>query len=256
MIKKSSLSVVLPIFNDAKAFKSKFPRIFSILKKLPNIYEIEIIVVDNGSSDNLKDFIGADVIYFRLDKPNYGHAINFGIKKSTCEFIYILDIDQFDVSFITWSWVHRESYSIIFSSKKLDPSLNYQSQLRSFLSWGLNSLLQLLFKLPLTDTHGQKLLNKKLTSNLLKGILADRGQYDVELIYKLLSGGHEVAQIPVPYKELRPSRNNILKKILWNIFALIKLYFRLRPIRYKSTQLTIFSRKRILRENTEIKILK
>ena len=244
----NSITIVLPIYNDALLLKSKLPLIRKKCKRIMKDNScIEIIVVDNGSDDILKSKIDNSIRYIRLKEPNYGEAIKVGLNAASNKFAYVLDIDQFDLPFFEWSYANKNRYSIIFSSKRLDPSLNKQSVLRYFLSWGLNSLLQLLFALPASDTHGQKLINTYLCKSLLKSIKADRGQYDVELVVMGLANGYKMAQVPVPYDEIRRPRNSIIKKIIWNIIALIKLYIRIRPVTYKKTNLTTLPRSSIVR---------
>ena len=109
-------------------------------------------------------------------------------------------------------------------------------------------MLQLLFSFPGSDTHGQKLLNRNSLEKILKQTLADRGQYDVELVVRTLRSGKKMVELPVPYIEMRPSRNSLIKKVVWNCWALSKLAWRLRGMNYGSVELRRISRSDV--ENT------
>lgn len=92
-----TVSVVIPAYN-ASEFVSK--AIESIVNQdLKNLYHIEIIVVDDGSTDKtaeaLKPLINAGTIRYFF-KPNGGasSARNYGIEKAKGEFIGFLDADD------------------------------------------------------------------------------------------------------------------------------------------------------------------
>ena len=64
------------------------------------------------------------------------------------------------------------------------------------------------------------MLNRESLEHILEETKADRGQYDVELVVRTLRAGKRVIELPVPYEELRPARNALVKKVLWNTWAL------------------------------------
>ena len=208
----------------------------------------QILLINNGSTDDTPTIIDnlsarwPAITGHSLPNPNYGLAIRHGVMRTDYTYVYIVDLDQWDDAFMRWAWNYREDYDLIISSKRADPSINRQSRLRFLLSWGLNSALQLLFSFPGSDTHGQKLLNRESLVQILQETMADRGQYDVELVVRTIRSGKSVIELPVPYQELRPARNVLIKKVLWNTWALLKLAWRLRSIKCRSVQLRRISR--------------
>ena len=248
------LSVVIPVFNEAEHLASRISQFKMVLDKLVGNPNWELVIVNNGSTDatvsvleQIKSETSNFYDYF-IPSPNYGKAIQYGIGETRYPWIYVVDLDQWDDAFIQWSWKYRYDYALITSSKRADPSLNRQSRVRFFLSWGLNAMLQLLFSFPGSDTHGQKLLNRNSLEKILKQTLADRGQYDVELVVRTLRSGKKMVELPVPYIEMRPSRNSLIKKVVWNCWALSKLAWRLRGMNYGSVELRRISRSDV--ENT------
>jgi len=86
------ISIVIPSFNRGH-------RIIECLESVVNqsYYEKEIIVIDNNSSDDTKSIVTnkyPQVKYFFEGKQGVGHARNLGIKKSTGDWIHILDSDN------------------------------------------------------------------------------------------------------------------------------------------------------------------
>ncbi len=84
------LSIVIPCYNEAG-------NIYSLLNKLESIQskEIEVILVDNGSTDNTSDILDSklnneqlNIKFISLDQNiGYGHGIMSGVKKASGEVI-------------------------------------------------------------------------------------------------------------------------------------------------------------------------
>jgi len=88
------VSVVIPAYNASQYIKEA---VDSVLAQTYNA--IQIIVVDDGSQDGtknvLEDYILNDTIkYYYQDNQGPGAARNYGIKKSTGEYICFLDSDD------------------------------------------------------------------------------------------------------------------------------------------------------------------
>ncbi|MBL0053318.1 MAG: glycosyltransferase family 2 protein [Bacteroidetes bacterium] len=90
------LSIVLPIYNEAKLF----PNYLMASKKALINFNYEIIAVNDGSKDNsfevLKSFADVDKKIKAIDlKRNYGQtaAINAGIQNATGDILVLMDSD-------------------------------------------------------------------------------------------------------------------------------------------------------------------
>lgn len=98
---KFTLSVVIPIFNEASVIAMLFERLSAVLKPLP--YKTEILFVDDGSSDGsaaaiaecFKVFISTRIIHL---SRNFGHqaAVFVGTQYATGDAIVIIDADLQD----------------------------------------------------------------------------------------------------------------------------------------------------------------
>ncbi|CAN5130818.1 N/A [soil metagenome] len=91
MIYGKTISIIIPCKNEEAA-------LYSMLKSVP-AYVDEIIVVDNGSSDNTATVAkqaGAMVIREKrhIDGVGYGYAHQSGMKKATSDIIVALDGDE------------------------------------------------------------------------------------------------------------------------------------------------------------------
>lgn len=94
-IEKNLVSIIIPVFNTAKYLDYCFQ---SILKQ--TYKEIEVIIVDDGSTDNSLDIIKKYVSlnenfkYFIQKNSGQGVARNNGLKKAKGEFIQFVDSDD------------------------------------------------------------------------------------------------------------------------------------------------------------------
>ncbi len=89
------ISVVIPVYNRADRIKKTISNIFE-----QTYSDIEVIVVDDGSSDEidlaLKSFVELSNFSFVKSDRNYGacHARNIGIQKAKGEYIAFQDSDD------------------------------------------------------------------------------------------------------------------------------------------------------------------
>ena len=86
------VSVILPIYNGARFLPAAVANVLA--QGYPSI---EIIVVDDGSTDDIADVIPAlpvDVRYFRQDNAGPAAARNRGVRDSSGAYIAFLDVDD------------------------------------------------------------------------------------------------------------------------------------------------------------------
>ena len=92
-LKPSSVSIIVPAYNEADGIGTLIYRIQEILQEIENSFEI--LVIDDGSHDNTADLAqkaGARVIQHPYNIGN-GAAIKTGIRKAKGEIIVMLDAD-------------------------------------------------------------------------------------------------------------------------------------------------------------------
>jgi len=98
---KYNVSIIIPFFNSRRFIKKNFDNIYSIQEKFK---EIEIIYIDNNSSDNSYEILKKKISLIkniRIYKANKkkmrspGVARNLGLIKSKSKYILFLDIDDY-----------------------------------------------------------------------------------------------------------------------------------------------------------------
>ena len=86
------ISVMMPTYNNAKYIKQAIESIYA-----QNYDNIEIIVVDDGSTDNTKEIVQQykGIKYFYIEHKGIPFARNLVLEKSKGEYIAILDSDDY-----------------------------------------------------------------------------------------------------------------------------------------------------------------
>ena len=107
------ISVIIPTYNRANFLENTIKSLIN--QKTNNIYEI--IVIDDGSTDNTKsvvlNFKNSNIKYFFQKNKERGAARNFGLEKANGEYINFFDSD--DIAYPD----HIETASEIIIEKKL-----------------------------------------------------------------------------------------------------------------------------------------
>ena len=168
----NDLSIVIPCYNEDKNIIPLFEKIENLLVKDPNI---EIIIVDNGSTDNTKNNILASGL--NLDKKikvceikkniGYGHGIMSGVKIASRNFI---------------GWCHADLQTepedvynaYIQNSKKLKNEKVIIKGLRTnrnlfdeLFSLGMSIIASIIFQRMISDINAQpKLFSKSFRTHL------------------------------------------------------------------------------------------
>lgn len=224
-----SLSVVVPIYNEEGILWDTACELARSLDRLVGAERWQFVLVDNGSRDAsaaIARRIAAQwpsSAVVELPAPDYGAALRAGLAGSLGAWAHIVNVDFWDREFLTWAWRQRYSYDLILASKRADPTLNGQTRYRRLLSWGLNAILGLLFDFTGTDTHGPKLLNLSAMRPILDRCVMARGQFDTEFTLRALRGSLRVAEVPIPYRDVRKNRNWMVRKIAWNLRDMVRL---------------------------------
>src|SRR4030043_1289958 len=117
MYKGKKVSVIIPALNEEKS-------IARVINDLPKYIVDEVIVVDNGSSDNTASAAGnAGAIVVKEDLKGYGAACQKGISRAVNpDIIVILDADNRDYpekEGVLLEPIIEEDFDMVLSSRAL-----------------------------------------------------------------------------------------------------------------------------------------
>lgn len=90
----SDISIIVPAYNAEKYIKKCLESLINQTKK-----EIEIIVINDGSTDNtekiIKSFKDKRIVYYKNTNHGIGYTRNFGIENASSDYIMFVDSDDY-----------------------------------------------------------------------------------------------------------------------------------------------------------------
>lgn len=227
--KLSSLSVVLPAFNDEKAIPVLVGKALLILPQIAREYEI--IIVNDGSKDKtglvLKK-LQKEMPYLRVithqTNQGYGAALVDGFAKAKKDFIFYTDSDgQYDVEELKKLTAAMDKETDVITGFKLqraDPW--YRQMIGSF----YNQVVKLFFQLRVKDVDCDFRLFRR---QVLKGInfQIKSGAFDVELVKKLQEKGARFKELGVHHYPRIYGQSQFFnfKRIMTSFWDLGRIYF-------------------------------
>lgn len=196
------VSIILPVFNESASIIRILKQIRSELDQI----EYEIIVVDDGSTDNTVDLIhnymlGLSNIELISYNPNRGkgYALKTGFREANFNEVFFLDSDL-DILIDN---LHRiiaqiDRYDLIITSKWMAESSVSIPYVRRIMSKVFNFLVRLLTGIRYRDTQvGLKFLKKDRFQSFIESSIIDRFAFDVELILYAQKNCFDILEMPV-----------------------------------------------------------
>jgi glycosyltransferase involved in cell wall biosynthesis len=155
MIEPITLSIFFPAYNEEENIRETILRTVRVVEDSPYIGAYEIIIVDDGSSDQTQliaerlasQYTGVRVVHHPRNR-GYGAALKTGIAAARMDYVFFTDADlQFDIVELQNLLVHLSRYSVVigYRAPRCDPPL------RLLNAWGWNWLNRLLFGLRVRD---------------------------------------------------------------------------------------------------------
>jgi glycosyltransferase involved in cell wall biosynthesis len=211
------LSVIIPVYNEAATVAGVVRR----LRQLPLPVELEIVVVDDGSTDGTAAALGGvtgliDRLHTRPRNGGKGRAVRDGLERVTGDLVLIqdadLELDPADIARLLEPVLAGQARAV-YGSRYL-PGPVTRSAGRPALraaNHAFTWLTNTLHGTHLTDVNaGYKLLSTDLLRSL--PLTADGFDLEPQITVELARRGVPITEVPVSY---RPRTHAEGKKIRW-----------------------------------------
>jgi glycosyltransferase involved in cell wall biosynthesis len=226
-----SLSVIVPVFNERNTVAEIMRRMRAVT--LPDDLELEVVVVDDGSSDGTDKILSAledstvRVISHRVNSGK-GAAINTGLEAARGDLVLIQDADlEYDPN--DWPKLIQPILSgkarVVYGSRFTGERKNMFPS-----HWLGNRFLTLitniLYRSTLSDMETcYKLFDRRVLAGIT--VRSQRFDFEPEITAKILRRGYRIYEVPISYAGREISEG---KKISWRdgfgaIVALVRYRF-------------------------------
>ncbi|MFX0017325.1 MAG: glycosyltransferase family 2 protein [Promethearchaeota archaeon] len=222
------LSIILPMYNEEKTIRA-------VLESLPKYELIEIIVIDDHSTDNsikeIRKIHSPERINILHHKENkgYGAAITTGMKHAKGKIIVCMDSDgqhNADDLFDLIKPIIEGKSDIVIGSRYLG-AYNYRLPLlRQFGEILAEKIIRILFNLKIKNNqNGFRAYNRKVLKVLKNARYLDY-TYCTEQILKASIYGFKIKESPVKvYGRQHGASKMTIIRLALNIFSCMLIYY-------------------------------
>lgn len=224
---KSSVSIVIPVFNEAAVIQKQVQYLFRDAKK-HNIAIAECLLVENGSHDSTWQILKTlaqqypEIKLIQIKQASFGQALKAGILKAKFPIIAVFNVDLINCKFLKKAIPLLTVVDIVVASKTLSASSDNRSLFRKLSTYFFNAVLRLILNYPGTDTHGIKVFrNTPFLKHTLRHCRTQNELLDTELIVRMTRHKALLVELPITVRELRPTRYNLYRRITSTLSDLV-----------------------------------
>lgn len=227
------LSIIIPAFNETKRIVSTIESVNNFFLKKKIVFEI--IVVDDGSTDDLKtcltnNFNDSIPLHYETYAENRGKgfAVRYGYSKAKGEYLIYLDadastpIEEFDK---LYKYI-EEYYDVVIGSRAIqDETVKLKAkQHRVIIGRIFNFVVNLLCVPEIKDTQcGFKLFTKKSAELVFSKQTLNGFSFDCELLFIAKIYNLKIKEVAINWYNMEGSRVNLLSDPFKMFFDLLRI---------------------------------
>ncbi len=231
------LSVVIPSYNEsANLEKGVLESVENYLDSLKINYEI--IVVDDGSTDNSGDLVikarGKNIKLIQNSHGGKANTIMTGMLKADGDIILFTDMDQATPINQIEKFLPKfeAGWDIVIGSRH---GRKGAPLIRKLSAWGFSVLRKIILGLPFKDTQcGFKAFSKAAASKIIPKIKNEWGVvhfkggavnagFDVELLYLAKKYSFKIAEVGVEWNYVDTERVQVVKDAMAAIYDMFRI---------------------------------
>lgn len=226
-MKNIKLSVIIPAYNEEQLIEKTLGIVLRFLKKKK--YDWEVIVVDDGSTDNTSDLVNKlakkenrlRLIKLSTNKGK-GAALREGFLSAKGKYQIFTDadlsvgidnVDRFLEGF-------KKRSDVVIASRRVSGATIevHQPWHREKMGQVYTLLTSTVMGMNLKDyTCGMKGFSKSASNKVFSKAVVDRWAYDSEILYLAKKYGYEIKQVPIKWENRGETRVQ-LKNVIFESF--------------------------------------
>jgi glycosyltransferase involved in cell wall biosynthesis len=233
-LKNIYLSIIIPAYNEATRLPASLEKIHAFLQS--QSYSAEIVVVENGSTDNTFELTKAmqtsidNLVVVHEDQRGKGWAVRRGMEISRGEYRFFCDADlSMPIEEIPRFFPPLlEDAPVAIASREAPGAVRYdEPEYRHIIGRVFNWIVRLLLLPGLQDTQcGFKCFRADVVEKVFPMVSNNGWTFDAEALFIARRLGYAISEIPIPWyynphSNIRVLRDSFqmgcdLLKIRWN----------------------------------------
>jgi glycosyltransferase involved in cell wall biosynthesis len=201
------ITIVIPCLNEAESIPVIIPDLIRCIKAWSHVKfeDFEVIVVDDGSTDNSADLLShyPDIsILQNKHSLGYGGALKKGFGAARGKYITFFDLDRtYDPGDLEsmYGLLTSENFNVIFGDRMSQQ--NNMPATRHLGNFIFASLIRILYRVKMKDVcTGMRIFKRELISEIL--VLPENGlNFSIALTILILNKRLRWTQFPIRYHE-------------------------------------------------------
>lgn len=226
-----TLSIVVPIFNEAMRLESTLPQFVSYLQRAP--FTSELVMVDDGSGDGTAAMAAQLMpggIGRVLKEPHRGKggAVRAGMRASHGRYRIFMDVDlATPLEFVVPCLARLESgCDVVIGSRRLAAAQieRHQAPLREFLGRGFSLLSRTISGVRVSDfTCGFKGFSSGAADAIFSRLRLDDWSFDTELLFLASALGLRVEELPIRWRDDARTKVRLGRDIVSSLSGLVAI---------------------------------
>ncbi len=237
-----SVSLIIPCYNESIRVAKMIDGFKEFIATWHGLFEI--IIIDDGSTDDTVSLIKNNLLYKNLLADNKiqliqqtntgkGGALQKGITAATLDFVLTVDADMatHPVEIMNWRLQNKATFArdtICIASRTLAASKLILISNRRSSGKLFNTIVRIITNLPFKDTQcGFKLYPRAIAQQLFANLRTKGWAHDVEILLQANKQSIPVIEMPITWNERDASKINVLRdgmKMLWEVMKM-RFYF-------------------------------
>ena len=216
---KPLLSLIIPAYNEGRRLPETLPLVIGYVKE--QSFEVEVIVVDNNSSDDTKEiatkFAKEYPFLFVLSEPiqGKGAAVRRGMLSARGEYLFMADADlSMPVAEVSkFLPPQLNGFDVAIGSREVKGAVRYdEPAYRHFMGRIFNLVVKTIAVTGFQDTQaGFKCFRQPVALDVLSCQQIDGWAFDVELLFIAKKQGYNIVEVPINWYFRANSRINPLQ---------------------------------------------
>ncbi len=223
------MTIIVPAYNEERRLPETLPQIIAFAEAQP--YPVEVIVVDNASTDRTPQIVheiaaghpGVSLLYQPV--RGKGAAVRKGMLEGRGEYLFICDADlAMPVEEITkFLSPALSGYDIAIASREAPGAVRHNEPwYRHLMGRVFNLIVRHLAVPGIQDTQcGFKCFRREVARDLFSLQTVDGWAFDVEVLHAALRRGYRLVEVPIHWyygegSRVRPLRDSwdMLREVL------------------------------------------